>query len=169
MFTVYPERGEVTGGTWLRYADDLAALLRLMQAGQRSEAQIELAKRVAGTLHGATEATSTLYPIDIEIDNAVSDRYTVLRIDAPDTIGFLYELTNALTFSRVYIARVVVDSVGDRVHDTLYVTDADGHKIVVTRETAQAARRHRADQALYAPAAALAQPRVGAAALSASS
>jgi glutamate-ammonia-ligase adenylyltransferase len=130
VFTVYPERGEVTGGTWLRYADDLAALLRLMHAGQRNEAQIELAKRVAATLHGATEATLTLYPIDIEIDNTVSDLYTVLRIDAPDTIGFLYELTHALAFNRIYIARVGVNSVGDRVQDILYVTDADGHKIV---------------------------------------
>jgi glutamate-ammonia-ligase adenylyltransferase len=120
----------VTGGTWLRYADDLAALLRLMHAGQRNEAQIELAKRVVGTLHGATEATLTLYPIDIEIDNTVSDLYTVLRIDAPDTIGFLYELTHALAFNRIYIARVGVNSVGDRVQDILYVTDADGHKIV---------------------------------------
>ncbi len=137
VFTVYPERSEVTGGTWLRYADDLAALLRLMHAGQRNEAQIELAKRVAATLHGATEATLTLYPIDIEIDNTVSELYTVLRIDAPDTIGFLYEFTHALAFNRVYIARVGVNSVGDRVQDILYVTDADGHKIVLPERQRQ--------------------------------
>jgi len=53
----------------------------------------------------------------------------LLHIDAPDTVGFLYELTNALAYSRIYIARVMVGSVGNRVHDTLYVTDADGRKI----------------------------------------
>jgi glutamate-ammonia-ligase adenylyltransferase len=72
---------------------------------------------------------ATLYPVDIEIDNTSSSRYTVLHIQAPDTIGFLYEFTNALAFNRIYIVRVAVDSIGNRVHDVLYVTDADGGKI----------------------------------------
>jgi len=129
VFTVRPVREQVSTGTWVRYADDLAALLQLMHSGQRREARGELAKRVAATLQDVTGGTTTLYPIDIEIDNAVSDRYTVLRIDAPDTIGFLYEFTNALAFNRIYIARVTVDSVGNRVQDTLYVTNANGSKI----------------------------------------
>jgi glutamate-ammonia-ligase adenylyltransferase len=129
VFTVHLVRGEVLADVWLRYAGDLAALLRLMHAGQRREARGELAKRVAVALRDITGDTTTLYPVDIEIDNATSDRYTVLRIDAPDTVGFLYEFTNALAFNRIYIARVTVDSVGNRVHDTLYVTDADGQKI----------------------------------------
>ena len=119
----------IAADLWVRYADDLSALLRLMHAGQQREAQGELAKRAAIPLRDMTGATTTLYPIDIEIDNTASDRYTVLRIDAPDTIGFLYEFTNALAINRIYIARVMVDSVGNRVHDTLYVTDADGQKI----------------------------------------
>ncbi|HEY66377.1 MAG TPA: glutamine synthetase adenylyltransferase, partial [Caldilineae bacterium] len=65
----------------------------------------------------------------IEIDNEASERYTVLRIDALDTIGFLYEFTNALALNGIYIARVMIDSVGNRVRDTLYVTDARGQKI----------------------------------------
>ena len=32
----------------------------------------------------------------------------ILRIDTPDTVGFLYELTNALALHRVYIARVEI-------------------------------------------------------------
>src|SRR5512143_840153 len=46
-----------------------------------------------------------------------------------DTIGFLYELTNALALNRVYIARVAIDTGGRRIGDTLYVTDSDGLKI----------------------------------------
>jgi glutamate-ammonia-ligase adenylyltransferase len=72
---------------------------------------------------------SPLYPIDIEIDNSVSDRYTVMRIDTPDTVGFLYEFSNALAINRIYIARMIVQSIGNRVNDTIYVTDADGRKI----------------------------------------
>jgi glutamate-ammonia-ligase adenylyltransferase len=129
VFTVDPVRGEATADTWARYADDLADLLQLMHTGLRREARGRLAKRVADTFQEIAGTTTTLYPVDIEIDNTFSDRYTVLHIDAPDTVGFLYELTNSLAYNRIYIARVIVDSVGNRVRDTLYVTDADGQKI----------------------------------------
>jgi len=129
VFTVSSVHEKIPEDVWARYADDLSALLRLMQAGQRREARGELAKRVAVALHEAGRPAAILYPVDIEIDNFSSSRYTVLHIQAPDTIGFLYEFTNALAFNRIYIARVAVDSIGNRVHDVLYVTDADGRKI----------------------------------------
>jgi glutamate-ammonia-ligase adenylyltransferase len=129
VFTVQPARGEVAAETWVRYAADLAALLGMMDVGQRREARGELARRAAAAVHEIASAATPLYPVEIEIDNETSERYTVLRIDAPDTIGFLYELTNALAYSRIYIARVLVSSAGNRVRDTLYVTDADGAKI----------------------------------------
>jgi len=129
VFTVSPVQGEVTSDTWSRYAEDLAGLLRLMHAGQRREARGELAKRVAVALRDVGSPMATLYPVDIEIDNTTSHQYTLLHIQAPDTIGFLYEFANALALSRIYIARVTVDSIGNRVRDTLYVTDADGRKI----------------------------------------
>jgi glutamate-ammonia-ligase adenylyltransferase len=128
-FVVRPVRGEVTAGTWARYRDDLAGLLQMMQAGERREARGELARRVATALQDVSGAETPLYPVDIEIDNRTSDRYTVLHIDAPDTLGFLYEFTNALAYNRIYIARVMVDSAGDRARDTLYVTDAEERKI----------------------------------------
>ena len=78
----------------------------------------------------AWRAGRALYPVDIQIDNDSSERYTVLHIAAPDTPGFLYEFTNALAINRIYVARVTVGSVGNRVMDTLYVTDENGQKIV---------------------------------------
>ncbi len=129
VFTVRSTQRQVAADVWLRYRDDLAGLLELMRSGQRREARVELAKRVAVVLRDIADSGATLYPVDIVIDNDTSDQYTVLRIGAPDTIGFLYEFTNALAFNRIYIARVTVDSVGNRVHDTLYVTDAEGQKI----------------------------------------
>jgi glutamate-ammonia-ligase adenylyltransferase len=129
VFTIRSTQDEIAPDVWLRYMDDLAGLLQLMHAGRRREARGELAKRVGVALRDRTDVASTLYPVDIEIDNTTSDQYTLLHIEAPDTIGFLYEFTNALAFYRIYIARVTVDSFGSRVHDTLYVTDADGQKI----------------------------------------
>ncbi|NLF02805.1 MAG: glutamine synthetase adenylyltransferase [Anaerolineales bacterium] len=119
----------VTPDMWAQYADDLAGLLQIMHAGQRRAARGDLAKRIAAVLEEADHTPTPLYPVDIEIDNTASEHYTVLRIDAPDTVGFLYEFTNALAFNRIYIARVSVDSIGSRVRDILYVTDADGNKI----------------------------------------
>jgi glutamate-ammonia-ligase adenylyltransferase len=129
VFTVRSMYSQVTPGTWTRYANDLADLLGLMQADRRREAQGRLVKRVAARFQEIAGDATALYPVEIAIDNDASEQYTVLCIDAPDTIGFLYELTNALALSHIYISRVVVRSLGDRAHDTLYVTDANGNKI----------------------------------------
>ncbi|MBN1430013.1 MAG: glutamine synthetase adenylyltransferase [Anaerolineae bacterium] len=130
IFTVEPVREAIEADVWARYNADLVALLQMTRAGKRREARGELARRVASTLQERAFSQSVLYPVDIEIDNVVSTRYTVLNIDAPDTVGFLYEFTNALAYNRIYIARVTVESVGSRVRDTLYVTDFSGNKIV---------------------------------------
>jgi glutamate-ammonia-ligase adenylyltransferase len=115
---------------WQHYGDDLRHLVRRLAAGEQRTAQGELANRVGITLRGVADTPlKTLYPIDIEIDNEASAHYTVLRIDAPDTVGFLYEFTNALALNRIHISRMTVETVGKRVRDTLYVTDAHGQKI----------------------------------------
>jgi [glutamine synthetase] adenylyltransferase / [glutamine synthetase]-adenylyl-L-tyrosine phosphorylase len=124
--------------TWPQYAQDLEELLHMMRAGQRREARGMLAKRVGAALFEAGQAASqgaspdaanALFPIQIQIDNKSSDRYTVLHIDTPDTVGFLYEFTTALTINRIYIAQVLVSSAGNQVRDTLFVTDENGQKI----------------------------------------
>jgi len=129
VFTVHSEGDNVTAATWVRYHDELEELLHLVQGGRQAQAQGELVNRVADALQAIGPEADTLYPVEIDIDNAASDEYTLLRISAPDTIGFLYEFTNALALNHVYIARVDVASAGSHVHDTLYVTDARGHKI----------------------------------------
>lgn len=129
VFTVSPVISEVNAGTWSRYADNLAQLLHLLRQGQQQEAQGRLVKQVAARLHGTTGSQTPLYPIDVEIDNAAAERYTVLRISSPDTVGFLYEFTHALALHGIYIARVTVDTIGQRVQDTLYVTNQEGHKV----------------------------------------
>ena len=129
VFTVEPVRSAPGALTWHDYASDLLGLIRYLQQGQSRKAQGVLAKRVAAALRLREPEAPTLPPIDIEIDNQVSDRYTVLQISAPDTPGFLYEFTNALALSGVHIAQVFVISTGNRVRDTLFVTDARGEQI----------------------------------------
>lgn len=114
---------------WINYKNDLTELLHKVETGKIQEAVGELAKRVAGALHDLPQASQMLYPVEIELDNDTDTRYTILRIQSEDTIGFLYELTNALSMSGIDIARMVIDSEGNKVSDVLYVTDDKGEKI----------------------------------------
>ena len=133
VFTVRPVSGAASPRAWESYENDLRHMIREMGRGNRAEVQGELAERVASATAKSTEPRQ-LYPVHIAIDNETDDRYTLLRIDAPDTVGFLYELTNALTLLDVDIARVDVTSVGERVRDTLYVTDLNDRRLTGVEE-----------------------------------
>ena len=129
VFTVHQSSEVLSPDVWARYKQELVELLLQVRAGRQREAQGQLAKRVAGALRDITDSGTTLLPVEVEIDNDSSERSTVLHIRAEDTIGFLYELTNALALTGINIGRVIVSSRGKRVFDTLSVTDADGEKI----------------------------------------
>lgn len=119
---------------WQQYAEDLHELMIKVQGGRRREAQGDLAKKVGAMLHNAPPDGVPLYPIDIELDNDAHEKYTVMKIESPDTAGFLYEFSNALALSHINIVRVFVQSVGNRASDVLYVTDDKGHKIVTAEK-----------------------------------
>jgi glutamate-ammonia-ligase adenylyltransferase len=133
VFTVRPVQPNLSPAAlakiWTRYTNDLTALMQRLQRGQQRQAQGELAKRVAVALPQIPGSNSRLYPVDIDIDNEISDRHTILRIESVDTVGFLYEFTNALALTGINVRRMTVASVGNRVQDTLYVTDAQQNKI----------------------------------------
>jgi len=130
VFTVKSILPEPPNNTiWESYTNDLHHLLRMMRTGQRREARGELAVRVGQAYQNVSRKLSVLPLINIEIDNEADERYTILRIDTPDTFGFLYEFTNALALTHTYIARTIVQSIGTRAQDILHVTDENGNKI----------------------------------------
>jgi glutamate-ammonia-ligase adenylyltransferase len=130
VFTVKSvEPGKTNQSMWDGYIADLDLMLEKFQTGQRREARGQLAKQVGAAYHAVPGKLGPLLPIEIEIDNSLSRRYTVLRIDAPDTFGFLYEFTNALAFTRTYINRMVVRTIGNRAQDIFFVNDGNGNKI----------------------------------------
>ncbi|GAB4134815.1 MAG: hypothetical protein Tsb009_00290 [Planctomycetaceae bacterium] len=133
VFTLKPPGDELRPEIWTQYAEELSTYMQLVRSGRANDAHGQLAKRVAGAVREAAEDDSTLLPVEIEIDNEMSSEATVLQIRADDTLGFLYELTNALALTGMTVERVVVGSVGNRVFDTLFVTNQDGGKI--TNET----------------------------------
>ncbi len=114
---------------WEAYADDLQSLLRELESDNQTGAQGKLIARLGNLYHQARSDVPTVYPIDIDIDNTGEPQRTILRIDTVDTLGFLYELTNALALAGVHITRVFIGTAGNRVSDELHITDADGKKI----------------------------------------
>ena len=133
VFTVRPPCDSTEPDMWINYEADLIDLLRLSRSGRDGDAQGRLAKRVAAALEDTTTESLRLAPVEIAIDNDASPDSTVLHIRAEDTIGFLYELTNALALTGINIDRMIVRSQGPTASDTLFVTNADdGGKLLAT-------------------------------------
>jgi [protein-PII] uridylyltransferase len=63
------------------------------------------------------------------IDNAASNRFTVVEVNARDRPALLHHLAHALFQSKVTISSAHVATYGERAVDTFYVTDLIGDKI----------------------------------------
>ncbi len=65
----------------------------------------------------------------VEFENKVSDRYTVIDVNAQDDVGLLYRITYALGEAELDIHMALVDTVAERGADAFYVVDGEGNKI----------------------------------------
>ncbi len=81
------------------------------------------------------------FPTVIEIDNEVSDDYTVLDIFTHDKVGLLYRITSTLTRLGLYIGVSKISTKVDQVADVFYVRDIFGHKIVDPKKLEQIRKR----------------------------
>jgi len=67
-------------------------------------------------------------PTSITFDNEGSELYTLIEVDTRDRPGLLFDLTQTLARSNVYIASAVIATYGAQVVDTFYVKDMFGLK-----------------------------------------
>jgi [protein-PII] uridylyltransferase len=65
----------------------------------------------------------------VEIDNTVSQAYTVLDVYASDRVGLLFTITNTLYHLWIDIHLAKITTMVDQVLDVFYVTDHEGKKI----------------------------------------
>jgi glutamate-ammonia-ligase adenylyltransferase len=137
VFTVRSSVEAVMSEVWNRYEADLTELVLLASSGQSHEAQGRLASRVAEALDGSPDLATKPSPLEVRFDNEAHNQFTVLHIQGEDTIGFLYELTNALALSGVAIERVVICSDGSVAADMLYVADAHRHGKILDQRRLQ--------------------------------
>ena len=76
-----------------------------------------------------TEKPKPKFPTRVEIDNEVSEDYTVIDIYTHDKVGLLYRITSTLTDLGLYIGVSKISTKVDQVADVFYVKDIFGHKV----------------------------------------
>ncbi|MFO0919577.1 MAG: glutamine synthetase adenylyltransferase [Planctomycetaceae bacterium] len=130
VFTVRPPYASDAQEVWINYERDLNKLFVMARTHQDGAAQGVLAKRVAAALGDQSPTPQKLTPLQIAFDNDASSATTTIRLRAEDSLGFLYEMTNALALCGVDVKTMVIQTDGQIVQDTLLVTDAQhGGKI----------------------------------------
>lgn len=86
-----------------------------------------VAKRKRPTLLTARPAPR--FPTKVDIDNEVSEEYTVIDILTHDKVGLLYLITSTLAGMGLYIGVSKISTKVDQVADVFYVRDIFGQKI----------------------------------------
>jgi len=115
---------------WSRVQEEMARVLH----GQVAVSEL-VEKRQRPTL--LAPKTARRFPTRIEIDNEVSDSYTVIDIYAHDKVGLLYLITSTLSRLGLYIGVSKISTKVDQVADVFYVRDIFGHKITAEDKLAE--------------------------------
>ncbi len=73
----------------------------------------------------------------VQVDNEVSDDYTVIDIHTLNRIGLLYDITRTLTQLGLYIEVAKISTKGDAASDIFYIKDIFGQKIFYKERLAE--------------------------------
>jgi [protein-PII] uridylyltransferase len=121
VFTV-----EVARGTWpdtAKLREDLAAVLTdKMAIGERLSERERIYP-----LRRRSAADPPV--IEVTVDNDASETATVLEVRAPDEIGLLHRITNALFNAGLDVVSARVSTLGEAVVDAFYVRESGGRKL----------------------------------------
>ena len=98
-----------------------------------------VAKRKRPTLLTARPAPR--FATKVDVDNDVSEEYTVIDILTHDKVGLLYLITSTLAEMGLYIGVSKISTKVDQVADVFYVQDIFGHKITVPEKLGEICSR----------------------------
>lgn len=121
---------------WQRVQNDMRQVLE----GKIRVAAL-VAKKQRPTL--LTEKPKPRFPTRVEIDNEVSEDYTVIDIYTHDKVGLLYRITSTLTELGLYIGVSKISTKVDQVADVFYVKDIFGQKVMYQEKLAEIRERLR--------------------------
>jgi [protein-PII] uridylyltransferase len=110
--------------------DELRRAERVARAIERAlRGEVKIADLVAGR-RPPREAQRVFHVLpEVVIDNALSNRHTVVEVSGLDRPGLLYDLTTALGKLNLNIASAHIATFGEKAVDVFYVTDLTGTKI----------------------------------------
>ncbi|MEA2063256.1 MAG: TIM barrel protein, partial [Gemmatimonadota bacterium] len=115
---------------WRRFEDYLNWLIDMLEQDRLAEARDEVSRNVVGYLsRHQDDLPRKLLPVEVNVDNNLSGRYTLMDITAEDTAAFLYLFTNALAMRAVDIHSLTINTLRGRVEDRFFITDRRGRKI----------------------------------------
>jgi [protein-PII] uridylyltransferase len=110
---------EGAGDVWATFAADLEQALRGTLAVPEL---VRRHTRPSGLPPRKVPRVETV----VTVDNAISERLTVIDVQAPDRLGVLYAITRALSEQGLTIHVSRVNTEAGRVVDIFYVSDRDG-------------------------------------------
>ncbi|GIW39620.1 MAG: bifunctional uridylyltransferase/uridylyl-removing enzyme [Candidatus Binatia bacterium] len=123
VFRVSHDAGdEALDERWERIRRDLVRVLR-------GEVEVEELLRARETPPPWAQKVVPRVGTDVQVDNRVSDQYTVLDVFTQDRRGLLYLITNTLYHLGLSVHLAKVTTNVDQVLDVFYVTDHRGGKI----------------------------------------
>ena len=76
------------------------------------------------------KAVSSAKPPEVNFENRISDRYTVIDVTAQDLVGLLYKITHTLGEMDLDIHMAIINTAANRAVDAFYVVDNQNQKIV---------------------------------------
>lgn len=110
--------------------DDAAQVARLKTMIADALAnRLKLVDRLTARPAARPRADAFAIQPNVLIDNAASNRFTVVEVNAGDRPALLNQLAHALFQSRVTIHSAHVATYGERAVDTFYLTDLTGEKL----------------------------------------
>lgn len=93
--------------------------------------RLHLARELEAQRRAALPSRTRVFtvPPHVVIDNKASNQHTLIEVNGRDRLGFLYDVTAALTGLGLQIASAHITTYGERVVDVFYVKDVFGLKI----------------------------------------
>ena len=136
------------------FADDADENRRVERIGKMIEKVLKGETRLSALMANKKPAERRISAFTVApqvvINNALSDRFTVIEVAGLDRPGLLYELTSTLSNLNLDITSAHITTYGEKAVDVFYVTDLTGKK--VTSEPRHKAIRRRL-QGVLAPEA----------------
>ncbi len=132
----------------MRRGERIAALIEQALTGK-----IRLPEAMARRRKATPRRDAFSVEPQVNIENELSDRFSVIEVICRDRAGLLYGLARTLSDLNLNIASAHIATFGERVVDTFYVADLVGHKI--TDKSRQTRIRRSLLEAIKPPAKAV--------------